>query len=315
MMTTRFFRLLAAIAIPVSTVSPTITLAQLNGQNIRGDLGIKAGSQAPVGVYFAVPMWFYDANEVKDDDGNTLLNLSLNSTIFGLAANVVTSKKLFGGNYGFLVAIAWANNRIAGANFDENPGAGFSDAFVQPINIGWHNPRYDAIVAYGLYIPTGRYEDGANDNTGLGMWAHEFLAGATVYLNSKRNLYAATTVSFDFQSAKKDSDTKVGNIMNLEGGAGMDFLGGGLSVGLAYYGVFKLTEDRFDSRLGNLLVNGKNSVWGLGPEASLALAWGGKVHGFATVRYQWEMDAKLTTEGSSWNVSLAFPLKPIPIPE
>ena len=34
-------------------------------------------------------------------------------------------------------------------------------------------PRSDATVAYGLYIPTGRYEDGADNNTGLGMWARE----------------------------------------------------------------------------------------------------------------------------------------------
>ena len=34
-------------------------------------------------------------------------------------------------------------------------------------------------------------------------------------------------VSFDFQSKKEDSETKVGNAMNLEGGVGGDFLKGG----------------------------------------------------------------------------------------
>ncbi len=46
----------------------------------------------------------------------------------------------------------------------------------------------------------------------------------------------------DFQSKKEDSETKVGNAMNLEGGLGGDFLKGGLTVGGSdYYASFKLT--------------------------------------------------------------------------
>jgi hypothetical protein len=42
-------------------------------------------------------------------------------------------------------------------------------------------------------------------------------------------------LSLDFQSKKKDSETKVGNILNLEGGVGRDLLKGAASVGLSYY--------------------------------------------------------------------------------
>ena len=101
-------------------------------------------------------------------------------------------------------------------DFDSNPGTGLTDMFIQPINLGWHQPRADFTVAYGLYLPTGRYEDGAANNTGLGMWAQEILLGSTLYLNPQRTIHAATTATFTFQSKKEDSDTKVGNIMNLE---------------------------------------------------------------------------------------------------
>lgn len=125
-------------------------------------------------------------------------------------------------------------------------------------------------------------------------------------------MHAATTATFDFQSNKKDSATKAGNIMNLEGGLGADFLGGGL----AYYGTFKLAEDEFDRRQLALLIKGKNRLWGLGPELTLALASKSKkaVYGFLTVRYQWELRARTTTEGAAWNVVATFPLKPIRIP-
>jgi hypothetical protein len=116
--------------------------------------------------------------------------------------------------------------------------------------------------------------------------------------------------SLDFQSEKKDSETKVGNILNLEGGVGRDFLKGAASAGLAYYATFKLSDDRIEG-LPGILIRGKNRVWGLGPEFTLPLAAKQTVYGFVTVRYQWELGARTTTEGGAWNVMATFLLKPI----
>jgi hypothetical protein len=307
--------LVAAAAIAAVLLAPAESAAQLNGQNIKGDAGLKAGSQAPPGAYVAIPLWFYTADAVKDRDGNEFLTGNLDAAVFGVALNVVTTRKILGANYGFLVALPWANNRVQGVeDFDSNPGAGLTDMFIQPISLGWHQPRADFIAAYGLFVPTGRYENGASNNTGLGMWAQEILLGTTVYLNPQRTLHAATTASFDFQSEKKDSNTQVGNILNLEGGVGADFLGGGLSAGLAYYGTFKLTEDRFTALLPSLLIRGENRVWGLGPEVSLAIAANRTVYGFVTMRYQWELAARTTTEGAAWNILATFPMRPIRLP-
>jgi hypothetical protein len=313
--TTRTIAVAAILTMAVFLPAPSA--AQLNGQNIKGDAGLKSGSQPPPGTYVVVPLWFYTADAVKDRDGRELLNGSLDSAVFGAGLAVVTSKRLLGGRYGFMAVLPGANNRVQGAaDFDSNPGAGLTDMYVQPISLGWTKPRADFTAAYGLFIPTGRYEDGADNNTGLGHWAQEIVVGTTLYLNERRTVHAATTASFDFQSKKKDSETRVGNIMNLEGGVGADFLGGGLTTGLAYYGTFKLTDDQFDQRALALLIRGKNRVWGLGPEFTLALASKRKkvVYGFVTVRYQWELGARTTTEGGAWNVVATFPLKPIHIP-
>ena len=213
--------------------------------------------------------------------------------------------------------LPWANNRIQGVqDFDSNPGAGISDMYLQPISLGWHKPLVDVIAGYSLYVPTGRYEDGAANNTGLGQWGQEILIGTTVYLNERRSVHAATAATFDVFSEKEDSDTRVGDIMNLEGGIGADFMGGGLTAGLAYYGIFKLTEDQFDSPAASQLLRAKNRVWGLGPELTLALASQRRkaIYGFVTVRYHWELGARTTTEGGVWNILATFPLKPIPIP-
>jgi hypothetical protein len=134
-----------------------------------------------------------------------------------------------------------------------------------------------------------------------------------MFLNAKKQYHAATIVSFDFQSKKEDSETKAGNSMFLEGGAGGDFLKGGLTAGLAYYGGWKLSDDHIE---GFPFVNvlGKNKTFALAPEASLALARNGTLYGFLRVAYYREVYARATTKGSAFTFALTFPYKPIKIP-
>jgi hypothetical protein len=212
--------------------------AQLNTQHIKGTVGLKAGSQPPPRLYVIAPLFYvYSTDEVKNRDGDRFpVDADLTSMAYAGGISVVTTKKFLGGNYGFQVLFpAGANNRIQGTEIDANPGAGLTDSVIAPISLGWHFKKADAIVGYNIFVPTGRYTAGATDNTGFGMWGHELAFGTTVYLNESRQYHAATLASFDFQSKKEDSETKVGNVMNLEGGIGGDFLKGGLTAGLNYY--------------------------------------------------------------------------------
>ena len=206
---------------------------------------------------------------------------------------------------------AGANNRIQGTEIDANPGAGLTDSVIVPISLGWHHKRADAIANFSIYAPTGKYTDGADDNTGFGMWGYEPAVGTTVYLSEKRQYHAATIVSFNSQSKKEDSENKVGNAINIEGGVGGDFLKGGLSTGLCYAS-FKLSDDEI-AGLPGILIRGKNKTFGLGPEATLAIAARNKVYGFVTVRYFWETYARTTTQGDAWLIQATFLTKPLEI--
>jgi hypothetical protein len=46
----------------------------------------------------------------------------------------------------------------------------------------------------------------------------------------------------------------------------------------------------------------------------LALASKRAVYGFVTVRYEWEVAARASTEGAVWSILATFPLKPIRLP-
>src|ERR1700736_4474252 len=51
---------------------PPPAVAQLGGENVRGDYGMKSGSQGPPGFYLGVIFYFYRTDTVKDLDGNDL---------------------------------------------------------------------------------------------------------------------------------------------------------------------------------------------------------------------------------------------------
>jgi hypothetical protein len=85
-----------------------------------------------------------------------------------------------------------------------------------------------------VYLPTGRYERGGNDNLGKGMVTYEPFLGSTIYFDEGRSASLATTAFWEFNGDREDTNTKVGQILSLEGGIGKSFLGGGLIIGAAY---------------------------------------------------------------------------------
>jgi hypothetical protein len=106
---------------------PPVASAQLNGPNIKGDMGLKAGSQPPPGGYVIVPVYFYSADELKDRNGEVLATGSLNATVYGAELNDVTTKKIGAADYGFMVVLPGANSRVQGGRIDEKSGEGLTD--------------------------------------------------------------------------------------------------------------------------------------------------------------------------------------------
>ena len=290
--------------------------AQLNTQHIKGLVGLKGGSLPPPHWYVIAPLvYLYNTDTIKLKDGTKFpVDLSITSTAIAGGVSWVSTTKILGGVYNFqLLMPAGINNRLQGTELDQSTGFGITDSAVVPIGLGWHFKRADAMANYAIFIPTGRYENGANDNTGFGMWGHEIAFGTTVYLTESKQYHAASVVSFDFQSKKEDSETKVGNTMNLEGGFGGDFMKGGITAGLVYYTSFKLTDDVIEG-LPGIFVPGKNKVFALGPEVTIALASKSKVYGFLKLNYEWEVYARTATQGSEFSIMLTFPIGSFPIP-
>ena len=184
---------------------PPLAVAQLGGENVRGDYGMKSGSQSPPGFYLGNFFYFYRTDTIKTLSGGELPK-SPEVDIFGdfILGSYVTKKKILGANYGFTVALPILNTELALPSLDVGTQTwGLADMYFKPLELGWHFKHADAIAGYAFFAPTGRYTAGSNDNTGLGMWSNEFSGGSTFYFDQGKKWHAAGTGFYEIHSSKQ----------------------------------------------------------------------------------------------------------------
>jgi hypothetical protein len=310
----------------------TPATAQLNGENLLGDVGVRSGTQPEPGVYVANIYYRYFTDTVKGPDGEAAVldpSQQGSQTIQAAVPLVVyvSSKKLFGAHYGMMAVMPFATGQLEapGLGLTEKASMGPSDLYVMPLQLGWHLARADVTTGVALFAPTGRYAAGASDNLGKGMWSYEVSGGTTVYLDRQKSLSVAATAYWETHSRKDGDvhvgnttlrDVKVGQLLTIEGGVGKSFLRGAASVGLAYYAQWKVTADQFGLAPGGMDAGPgapRHRVFGLGPDVTIPIATRSRLISLVNVRYMWETGAQLKTQGQTLMVTTTFPVGGIPI--
>jgi len=295
--------------------------AQLSGHNTKGDFGLQAGTQPPPGWY-VVPMYYdYSADTLRDRNGDRLLanpsggSVDVGAAVVGLIW--VTEKKVFGGNYSFSAWPAVTNNALEfpPLGIDTKVSTGLADLYIQPINLGWNTERADFTAGVGIYAPTGEYDSNGSSNRGLGMWSYELFGGTTVYFDKAKTWHFATFAAYETHGKKDGTNIRVGDLLTLEGGIGKSFKDGALSIGIAYYAQWKLSDDDFGLNPGLPIgpVLGKHRVFGFGPEVTIPLASKKTLFGFLNLRYIKETGARTALEGDTFLVTFTFPVPSIPL--
>jgi hypothetical protein len=291
----------------VFACSAGVASAQLNIPVVRGDNGLKDGSQPGPGVYISGLVYFYDTHEIVDKDGRRFNRVSVEQGLPATALTYVSKKKFLGGNYSATVVLPLLNVTIDTPQSTSKSGLGFSDMYVQPLQLGWHKKRYDALAGYGLYMPTGRFTAGASNNHGLGMWSHELSAGTTVYLDEKKQWHAATNAYYNIQSHIKGTNRKAGNVLSLEGGVGHTYCSGLCNVGVDYYTQWKVTDDTLPPVPPGFI--SKHRYYGIGPEINGVIPINAKTLAVFKLAYFHELGNRVATQGQSiiMSVTLAKP--------
>ena len=298
-------------------ISLTSAYAQMKGGNTLGDYGVGAGSQPGPGLYTSLFYYHYHTDRVLNANGDkaTFAPSQPGDISFNAIAGVVwwvSDFKILGGTYGVMATFAFTNAVLDMPIFglDETTNMAYGDMYFQPINLGWNTKKLDYTAGLGLYAPTGKYEDGGDDNVGLGMWGYEIFGGATYYFDEKKSWSFALTSWYETHSKKKGADTKVGDIVSLEGGLGKSFMEGAMNFGIAYYAQWKVTSDKLNGYtlpLTDLHRADKHQIYGLAPEVTLPLIINKKLIALVNAKYFWEFGALSMSEGNTLTVTATFP--------
>jgi hypothetical protein len=310
----------------------TPAYAQLNGENLLGDMGIKSGTQAEPGLYISSLYYRYDADAINGPDGRAIPfdpTGSGNQTIqAGMPVVLyVTPWKVFGAHYGMMAVMPFANGSLEapGLSLSDKASTGASDLYVLPVQLGWHLKRADITAGVGFFAPTGRHTAGESDNLGRGMWSYELSGGSTFYLDRQRSFSIAANAAWETHSKKEGEvriehvsihDVKVGQLLTVEGGVGKSFMHGALSLGAAYYAQWKVTSDQMTMSPSTPLPlpSGRHQVWGIGPDVTIPIATKNTLISLVNLRYLWETNAQLKTQGQSFLLTTTFPVGGIRIP-
>ncbi len=286
--------------------------AQLKGVHLLGDYGLNAGTQPAPSVVVAVPLYWYDTKNLYDGNGDKL-DTSPDVTTFltAIGGSIVTPWKILNANYGASLLVPFVKNKIEGSKINENGSIAFSDIYVQPVQLGWHTKKADFTAGYALYIPTGKFSAGGDDNSGLGMWGHEFSGGTTFYFDKAKTFNLSTIAFYELHSKKRGTDDKVGSILTLEGGLSKSFMkplsNSALlfNVGAIYYMQFKMTNDDIWYN-GQLIDQPKDHIYAAGLEAN---AFWTKSMTSLSFRWLGEFGAKNRFEGNTFFITLGQVIK------
>ena len=266
------FIIIMAIVFIAAISSP----AQERGQYLPGFRGLNAAEQPAPGVTYVNYFTWYPTSKLKGPDGNTAASAFDVDLVADVNILAYTPKKKFlGATYSASVAIPITNMAITLPRLDANVGgAGIGDIYFEPLSLGWDLKKGKVRAAYGFVAPTGRFEEGATDNTTSDYWGHQLTFGGT-YNPDKNKLWQISASSvWELHHKKRHEDVTVGNNVTFEYGVGKTFVrneGRQLyQFGLAGYAQFQLQSDS-GLDVSPVNIGERDRVFAAGPEFGVIL--------------------------------------------
>ena len=277
--------------------------AQQLGHYIGGFTGLESGSTAPPGLYVAGFGLVQPIDTIKGPDGNTVLRPKIDVSGAIAVYQVVTPKKILGGDYFLAFMVPVLNNRFNSNLFNVSAEtAGVSDVLFEPIGLGWEKGKGNYSVNYSFYAPSGDFNPNLALNPGLGFWEHQIQAGLTYNFDKKKLWNVAGMTTWEINMSKTGEDVKVGPIFTGEYGFGRRFLKYQMNAGIVGYASQKLSPDS-GSGINPLLKGYLDRGFGSGAEWKYTDV----KHKLAyDVRYEWQYGAQLRTSGKTLLFSITY---------
>jgi hypothetical protein len=221
-----------------------------------------------------------------------------------------TPWKLFGGGYAVAVAIPymWMDVKgdvrvgpVTGNRRDTANGIG--DIEILPLMLGWTNGDLKFGGQFGVYAPTGDFQEGALANIGKNYWTFE--PGLNVsWLSSKIGLELSAFAGLDLNTKNNKTDYQSGDVFHLDATVaehvplGKGFVGVGANA-------FCYQQITGDSGSGATLGSFEGRTVGIGPVVSYATKIG-KTDVIAELKWLPELSVEKRLNGDTVWFKLAL---------
>jgi len=263
----------------------------LSGHYPAGVEGIKGGTLPPPGVYLRDYNYFYYSDDMPGaPDGSDIFAYVQAPRLIW-----ITDLKVLGGFVGVDAFAPFPFQKLdIGNGMMKDDQFGIGDIFAEA-TLSWHGKQWDAGVGYGIWMPTGDYDDNGAVHSGKGFWGHMLTAGGTYYFDQEKSWSLSLLNRYEINMENDELDITPGQVWTLEWGAAKT-LAKVIDVGLIGYYQVQTTSD---SGAGSS--RAKDHVVGIGPEVSVAFP---KLTLFTSLRYAYEVDAHDRPQGHMMNLTI-----------
>jgi len=177
-----------------------------------------AGVTPDSGFTYSNLFIFNARDESKGTEGEVVATGS-NAIMIDLNTFVWVSRRqvLGGAKLSATASLLVSNNSLASDTHGQlSAGGGFADFYLQPFILGWQKPRVGIRAAYGVLMPTGRFNAGASDNVGSGYWTHAPSAGVTVFLTESKSTALSAFHMYEFHTVQSGTAIHPGQTANID---------------------------------------------------------------------------------------------------
>ena len=294
------------------------------GHYVPGVASIRDFIVPAPGFYYAQYHVFYNTDSYRDRNGNSVSSITIGDQTLTVEADVnvfalvptfiwVSEEKLLGANYGLFISPTLTNTSLQaslstetrfGRSIDDSQ-FGLGDLYMRPLWLGWNSTNYALSAGYGFYLPVGKYDDGADDNTGLGFWTHEFQASGTWFPWEHQGTAVMLAGTYEIHHNKEGADITPGDRFSMDWGFSQylpltkdqNLLA---ELGFIGYNQWQVAEDSGSDVHDVLKV--KDQLHGVGTQLGLAyVPWNASL----TFRYMNEYNAEARFEGDLITVTFA----------
>jgi len=249
-------------------------------------------------------------------NASAYLDIEFNQFMQLLELTWVPDVKLLGADYAFLITPQWGYSHFKAkaeanascsisfgsisrtlsansASFVKEDNSGFGDLYVQPLWLAWRNRYFDAGLSYGLYSPTGYYNNDGLANIGLGYWTQQIQSNLYYFPFANQDTALVIRPTFEWNSRKVDTNVRPGHMITFEYGVSQSIFKD-LEIAALGYNTIQLKGDRGAD-------SADDGPMSYTAGAGLSMKYGIiKDKLFASFKYNREYQTKYNFEGDTW---------------